>query len=97
MTTERSIGTVLSDIVGDVQHPALDTETGLERKIVISIQQGGQTITQEQLPSDYRDVDGRRMPFRIKNTSGPQTAEIVVEKVEFNVPLDDALFKLPPK
>ena len=82
---------------GNVQDFYLDTETGLERRIVIAIQQGPQKLIQEQLPSDYRDVEGRRMPFRIKNVSGQQTAEIVVEKVEFNVPLDDALFKLPPK
>jgi len=80
---------------GAVQEIYLDTETGLERKIVISITQGGQTVTQEQLPSDYRDVDGRKMPFRIKNVLGTSTVEIVVEKVEFNVPIDDAVFKLP--
>ena len=80
---------------GAVQDVYLDAETGLERKIVISIQQGGQTLTQQQMPTDYREVDGRKMPFRIKNTLGPQTVEIVVEKVEFNVPIDDALFKLP--
>jgi outer membrane lipoprotein-sorting protein len=80
---------------GAVQDIYLDAETGLERKIVISIQQGGQTLTQEQMPSDYRDVEGRKMPFRIKNVLGTSTVEIVVEKVEFNVPIDDAVFKLP--
>jgi outer membrane lipoprotein-sorting protein len=80
---------------GAEQEIFLDSETGLERKIVISISQGGQTVTQEQMPSDYRDVDGRKMPFRIKNVLGASTVEIVVEKVEFNVPIDDAVFKLP--
>ena len=62
---------------------------------MISIQQAGQTLTQEQMPSDYRDVEGRKMPFRIKNVLGTATVDIVVEKVEFNVPIDDAVFKLP--
>ena len=43
--------------------------------------------------SDYRDVGGIKMPFKSINTSPQQTVTILIEKVENNVPLDDAIFK----
>src|SRR5687767_954000 len=43
--------------------------------------------------SDYRVVDGIKMPFKSVNTTPQQTVTIVLEKVENNVPIDDAIFK----
>ena len=47
--------------------------------------------------SDYRDVAGLKVPFVIVNANSAQTVTIKLEKVEHNVPLDDAIFsaKLP--
>jgi hypothetical protein len=42
--------------------------------------------------SDYRLVDGVRVPFRIVNANAQQTGTIVLAKVEHNVPFDDAVF-----
>ena len=42
--------------------------------------------------SDYRTVDGLKIPFKSVQTVGPQVATIVLEKVEHNVPIDDAMF-----
>lgn len=43
-------------------------------------------------PSDYRTVDGVKIPFAIVTTSPMQTVTIKLTKVEHNVALDDALF-----
>jgi zinc protease len=43
-------------------------------------------------PSDYRDVGGIKVPFLLVNASSVQTVTIRLEKVEHNVPIDDAIF-----
>ncbi len=45
--------------------------------------------------SDYRQVDGVQVPFRIKGSSSVQTFSIAVTKVEHNVKVDEALFAKP--
>ena len=46
--------------------------------------------------SDYRDVSGVRVPFRI-NTSGPTgVSTIQMDEVQENVPVNDATFSKPP-
>lgn len=77
-----------------VQHCYLDAETGLEAKIVSQSQVG----EIEQDLSDYRDVDGVKVPFASKSVSGGVVmATMAVEKVEFNLTLDPGLFKMPGK
>jgi outer membrane lipoprotein-sorting protein len=44
--------------------------------------------------SDYRTVDGLKVPFKTVQTAGPQTVTIVLEKVEHNVTIDDAMFSV---
>ena len=43
-------------------------------------------------PSDYRTVDGVKVPFVIKTTNPSQSITITIEKVEHNVAIDDAIF-----
>lgn len=50
------------------------------------------TVEQTSDLSDYRTVDGVKMAFMIVNTNPAQTLTIKIDKVEHNVPLDDALF-----
>lgn len=47
--------------------------------------------------SDYRDVEGLRLPFASRSTNGEVRYDLVanVEKVEFNPPLDEAGFRMP--
>jgi zinc protease len=45
--------------------------------------------------SDYRDVDGVKVPFKVKGTSPVQSFTIIVTKVEHNVKIDPALFSKP--
>jgi outer membrane lipoprotein-sorting protein len=77
-----------------VQHCYLDDVTGLEVKIVSETPVG----MLEQEMSDYRDVNGVKVPFAIRTSSaGVTMASIAVDKVEINPVLDDALFKMPKK
>jgi outer membrane lipoprotein-sorting protein len=83
----------LTDRNKQVQHVYLDAETGLEAKLV-SQNEIGQTFEQEM--SDYRDVEGIKIPFSIRTlANGIQQGQIVVDKVEFNVKIDDAIFRMP--
>jgi outer membrane lipoprotein-sorting protein len=83
----------LTDKMRQVQHCYLDAETGLEAKLV-SQNEMGQSFEQEL--SDYRDVEGIKVPFSIRTlANGVQQGQITVDKVEFNVKIDDAIFKMP--
>jgi outer membrane lipoprotein-sorting protein len=76
---------------GSVQHIYLDAETALEVEMV----RESDTGKLEQTLSDYRDVDGVKVPFLIKTSvNGVPMGEITVDKIEFNVPIDDALFRM---
>lgn len=77
---------------GLVQHYYLDAETALEMKLVTETDSG--KVEQELL--DYRDVDGVKVPFLIRTTvNGVLQGEMKVEKVEFNLRIDDAMFRMP--
>jgi hypothetical protein len=45
--------------------------------------------------SDYREVDGVQVPFRLHGSSSVQTFTIVVSKVAHNVTIDESLFAKP--
>jgi outer membrane lipoprotein-sorting protein len=52
----------------------------------------GADVEQTAELSDYRTVDGVKVPFHIVNANAQQTGTIVLTKVEHNVPFDDTLF-----
>lgn len=89
---------------GPVQDFYLDAETGLEKKISVRVEApsrdgtmpGRDAITFVTEMSDYRDVDGRQIPFKTQQSQNNiVTSTVTVEKVEFNVPADDSLFRMP--
>ena len=46
--------------------------------------------------SDYRDVDGRLVPFSTRQLlNGKVMASIALDKVEFNVPVEESVFRMP--
>jgi len=70
----------------------LDGETYLDAKVSTTV---NQTRLDQEI-SDYRDHDGIKVPFLIRtSTNGVVQSELKVQKIEFNVKLDDALFKVP--
>lgn len=75
-----------------VQHYYLDTETGYEVKVTTEAGAGPAVETEL---SEYRTVEGVQVPHLIRVLQNGQVqAELRITKVEFNVPLDDALFKV---
>jgi outer membrane lipoprotein-sorting protein len=44
---------------------------------------------------DYRPVNGLMMPFSMEQTAAPGTVKMTVEKIETNVPVDEAVFRMP--
>jgi len=74
----------------------LDAETGLETKFTTTAEAQGQKMEIEARMSDYRTIEGRTLPFKVTQfMNGNQVVELKYEKIEFNVPLDDAIFKMP--
>jgi outer membrane lipoprotein-sorting protein len=84
---------------GNVRTIYLDAASYLEIKEEGKRIQRGTEIETETIMSDYKAVDGLMMPHlldtAVKNTS--QRQKIVIEKIEFNAPIDDARFKMPAK
>jgi len=74
----------------------LDEKTALERKVSAPVNQGGTELLFESIISDYQAVDGIMVPRQVQTRVGGQTqATVNIDSVEFNVPIDDAEFKMP--
>ncbi|HSD64205.1 MAG TPA: hypothetical protein VLB50_10420, partial [Ignavibacteriaceae bacterium] len=71
-----------------------DPETGLKVKETKDVKTAQGNFTQENLYSDYRDVDGVKYPFMIKQSLGPQNMEFRVVSIKINSDIPDSTFKL---
>ena len=82
---------------GPPQEFYLDADTGLEKRISMSLQSpGGPAVINVTEFSDYRSVDGRLVPFLTRQLqNGTVMATSTLDKVEFNVPVEDSFFKMP--
>jgi outer membrane lipoprotein-sorting protein len=90
--TRKVVHLRLTSRTRQVSHIYLDAETWLEAKITSE----GDQLKLEQEFSDYRVVDGVKIPFVIRtSTNGVQQGEIRLRTVEFNPRIDEALFRLP--
>jgi outer membrane lipoprotein-sorting protein len=69
-----------------------DTFLVVRTMVRVNSPQLGGDVDQYQDPSDYRDVSGVKVPFRIVNSTAGQTVTIVFSKVENNVPIEDSVF-----
>lgn len=77
----------------------LDGESCLERKSESRRRVAGQTLVFESLVSDYREVDGLRLPHAFENgpKGAPERQRLSITKVELNPELDDARFVMPQR
>jgi outer membrane lipoprotein-sorting protein len=81
---------------GPVAHYYIDVATGLETKMITDIEDPSMKAKMEMRMSDYRNVEGRMVPFAMTHVvNGSTVGEMKFDKVEFNVPLDDTMFKMP--
>jgi outer membrane lipoprotein-sorting protein len=82
---------------GPVIRYYIDAETYLPISSVMNIMvpQLGTEVEQTQETSDFREVDGVKVPFRIKTTSSLQTILVTITQVEQNKQIDQSLFSKP--
>jgi len=72
-----------------------NVETGLKFKEAKEIQTNQGLFEQDNYFSDYREVEGIKYPFKIKQYLGLQEIELTVTSLEINTGLDDKIFELP--
>jgi outer membrane lipoprotein-sorting protein len=81
---------------GAIQELYLDADTFLESKIVMQLDQGGRKAIVTMEFSNYKDVDGIKVPFHIKQSlNGQVMTEVTYGQVQFNEDMPDSLFKMP--
>lgn len=75
----------------------LDSETHmLFKTVAMSLGQMGEKVERETFMSDYRDVEGTKVPFSINiNQGGAKYATCSVKEYKFNINPDDAFFDKP--
>jgi hypothetical protein len=88
---------ILKPKSGPVARQYIDAESYLAVRSVmkVDVPQIGGELEQTTELLDYRDVEGVKVPFHIKNSSTVQTAEVVITKVEHNTTLDQMQFSKP--
>jgi hypothetical protein len=88
---------VLKPKSGSATRMFIDAESYLPMRLVIKVDvpEVGELEQTSDL-SDFRDVDGVKVPFKIAVSSSLQNFTIAATKVEHNVNIDDAVFAKPP-
>lgn len=84
---------------GDVRNLFLSATSFLPVKESGKIMQRGKEIMSESTLGDYKEVNGIQIPFSIQiHAAGSEMedANVTFEKVEFNVAVEDSVFKMPP-
>jgi outer membrane lipoprotein-sorting protein len=83
---------------GKIQDIYLNPSTFLEERITFQVEQGGKTAIVGTQLSNYKAVDGMMVPFTIRQSiNGQLQGEVTYDQVQFNLPLNDDLFKMPVK
>jgi outer membrane lipoprotein-sorting protein len=82
---------------GPASRQFFDAETYLLVKSVVTVNvpQLGTALEQTVDLSDYRDVDGVRVPYRTRSVNQVQSLTITFTKVEHNTAIEDSAFAKP--
>ena len=82
---------------GDVRYYYLDVDSFLELKLEIQTTIRGALQESELYYGDYEQVNGIYYPFAVEQAQkgSASRAQITVEKIEQNIPLEDAHFTMP--
>lgn len=82
---------------GDIRYYYLDTDSYMELKVEAQTIIRGAVQENESYYGDYEQVQGLYFPFTIESgrKGEPDRVKITVQKIEVNVPVDDALFTMP--
>ncbi|MCK5058856.1 MAG: hypothetical protein KAT34_19570 [Candidatus Aminicenantes bacterium] len=83
---------------GRVWYVYLDTENYLELKIYATIKRQGAEYEVHSYSGNYKKINGVMFPHSLEDKIGDVTNEqVVIEKIELNTDMDDAIFKMPEK
>jgi len=83
---------------GSVEYDYLDAASFLPVKTEGRRRQLGTDVLYESKIGDYKAVEGVLMPFNVKQmVNGKLAMEITIERMDANVPVDEAVFKMPGK
>jgi outer membrane lipoprotein-sorting protein len=87
---------ILEPAAGSPIKQYVDAESFLPTRAVIStdLPQVGK-IEQTMDPSDFRTVDGTKIPFQLKISNAMQNISMTFTKIENNVPVDEKMFVKP--
>jgi outer membrane lipoprotein-sorting protein len=87
---------ILEPAAGSPIKQYVDAESFLPTRAVIStdLPQIGK-IEQTMDPSDFRTVDGTKIPFQLKISNAMQNISMTFTKIENNVPVDEKMFVKP--
>lgn len=81
---------------GPAEKLFFDTETGLLVRWDMARRQPNRgTVFVKVHLDDYKDVGGVKMPFKVRFAFESFNFTVQVDKLEYNIPLDDAIFKKP--
>jgi outer membrane lipoprotein-sorting protein len=82
---------------GVVRTMYIDAEHFLEIKEESKRTIRGTEMEMETIVGDYKEVNGLMLPHSVDAGAkgSPQRQKLVIEKIEINVPIDDARFKMP--
>jgi hypothetical protein len=82
---------------GDISYVFLDPDHFLEIRILTQRTEHGAQVEIETDLSDYEKVNGVFVPFSVESgrKGDPDKQKLILDKVDGNVPLDDAIFHLP--
>lgn len=76
----------------------IDAENYLELKILTTIKRQGNEYEVHSYSGNYKEINGIMFPHSIEDKIGDAGNEqIVIEKIELNTDIDDAIFKMPEK
>lgn len=94
---QRAHKVVLTAADGETQtrYFAKGTLLPIGGEMKMTTQMGDMDVTS--VDSDWREVDGVKWAHKLLRRQGPQSFEILIDKIETNVSLDPATFALPPE
>jgi outer membrane lipoprotein-sorting protein len=83
---------------GDVQTVFIDSDSFLSIREETKRTVRGSEQVYESSIGDYKEVNGIMFPFAIESgvKGSQQKQKLTIQKIELNVPVDDAMFKMPP-
>ena len=79
---------------GNSTNMFIDKTSYLLVKTSTTVNSGGQTVTVDSYPSDYKETNGLLLPMKTTSSTQGMDFTIIFEKVEVNLPMEDSVFKL---